>query len=67
LDLEAANGFDGIFQLITPSGKTVINQNQEITQGQQFISFDISNLSAGLYYLRISNGSGQKVVPIIKQ
>ena len=38
-----------------------------LSSGQQRVNVDLSTLSAGAYWLRLENGSGQVIVPVQKQ
>lgn len=67
LMLQSEKTFEGTFQLIAASGKSVFVRNATVGQGQQYLAFDITDAAPGLYYMRISNLEGQKVLPVIKQ
>ena len=67
LKMDSEMSFDGVFQLVAGNGKVVLNQNEKVANGTQYFRFDVSDLSTGLYYLRVANGEGQKVVPVMKR
>ena len=54
-----ANASNAIVQIVDVNGKIIFSQNQLLNDGNNQLSFDISNLAEGFYYITINANSTQ--------
>ena len=54
-----------VFSIENANGQRLIMHTQNLASGQNFLSFDVATLPAGVYFLRMKNGTGEMTVRVV--
>ena len=49
------------------SGKAVLTKTQKTSQGLNSINLDLSNISTGIYYIRVTDGAENYIRSVLKK
>lgn len=67
LDITLATSTDATINVVDMMGRKVWSTQQELTKGVNRVNIPLNNVTAGVYFVQIMNGTGQLTYKLIKE